>query len=609
MKRLFFVSIIIMMFILAFSSCKKNKPLIVTPVADESTSEAESDSIQATEDNETVTEEISSESSSASETAETQTEPVSASTTIKETSTTKPTTTKIIQHSVTLSADGIDGYPKTYKVTQNSTINLPAPAKTGYTFDGWYTSKDGGNKFTSSTKINEDTLLYAHWKANVYTVTLINEGSVYDTISAEYGSSVSLPTPSSRAYNFNGWYTSDGEIFTSSTRISKDITLYSKWTLKEFTVSFNSNGGDQSYSSVTVSYGSTINLPTPTRTGYNFVGWFDSNSSGSQYTSSTPITSSITLYARWDAKTYTVYFDSCGGTPSYKPLTIKYGGTVNLPSPTKEGYDLAGWYTSASGGTKYTSSTKITGDVTLYAVWNKKTYTIIFDSNGGTSINSQKVEYGTTFNLPTPKKSGYTFDGWYTSPNGGTKYASSVKITSSTTFYAHWTANPESNWVDTIPSGASKTQTRIVYRYKTRSTEPVYTTKTQYQYAYYACNKCGTRWYGPCYHSELGSSCSGYITGPYTAWFDFAPLTTVNWRTRTADGSVYSFNDGGGDYFYTTNSHTALYQYMKTQPVKVQTGTKYTDWSEWSVWSTSNPGSETDLRKVEKKTQYKYRYD
>ncbi|MCD7787309.1 MAG: InlB B-repeat-containing protein, partial [Firmicutes bacterium] len=143
--------------------------------------------------------------------------------------------------------------------------------------------------------------------------------------------------------------------------------------------------------------------------------------------------------------TYTVTFNSNGGS-SVSSQTVKSGSTATEPtSPTRSGYTFDGWYTSSSGGSKYSFSTAVTSDLTLYAHWTANTvvtYTVTFNSNGGSSVSSQTVNSGSTATQPTsPTRSGYTFDGWYTSSSGGSKYSFSTAVTSNLTLYAHWTAS------------------------------------------------------------------------------------------------------------------------------------------------------------------------
>lgn len=144
---------------------------------------------------------------------------------------------------------------------------------------------------------------------------------------------------------------------------------------ESYTVTFNANGGSVGTSNKSVIYGSTYGtLPTPTRTGYTFEGWYISNSGGSQVTSSTIVNTSAnhTLYARWTVKNYTVTFNANGGSCSASSKRVTYGSTYGtLPTPTWAGYTFAGWYTASSGGSLVTSSTavNIIRNQTLYAHW------------------------------------------------------------------------------------------------------------------------------------------------------------------------------------------------------------------------------------------------
>lgn len=103
-----------------------------------------------------------------------------------------------------------------------------------------------------------------------------------------------------------------------------------------------------------------------------------------------------------------------------------------------DGFDFAGWYDAAKDGEEVTANTKVVSDMTLYAHWKEKSFTIKFDSQGGSAVESKKVsEKDTVSNLPTPTRSGYKFDGWYT--KNGTK-VTEVKGDKDITLYAHWTA-------------------------------------------------------------------------------------------------------------------------------------------------------------------------
>lgn len=166
------------------------------------------------------------------------------------------------------------------------------------------------------------------------------------------------------------------------------------------------------------------------------------------------------------AATFTVTFDKNGGNdPSSASKTVTYGSTYGtLATCTRTGYTFAGWYTAASGGTQVTSGTtvSITADQTLYAHWTANTYTVTFNTNGGTTPTASKsVTYASTYGtLPTPTRSGYAFLGWYTAASGGTQVTSSttVSITANQTLYAHWKVLAILRVVD---SGGLKTSTEI----------------------------------------------------------------------------------------------------------------------------------------------------
>jgi len=356
----------------------------------------------------------------------------------------------------------------------------PTPHRTGYGFDGWFTNAPGseekGEKIDGDSIVKRvyDHTLYAYWTAQKYWVSFnMNDGeegnippeSIEVTYDSTYGT---LPTPTRDGYTFNGWYTSAS----GGTQVTEDTivktayhhTLYAHWTANTYTVTFDANGGSVSLENKPVTYHGTYGtLPTPTRDGYTFNGWYTSASGGTKVESSTTVTtaSNHTLYAQWTVNSYTVTFNANGGgTPSPTSKPVTYGSTYGtLATVSRTGYTFAGWYTAASGGTKVESSTTvgITSNQTLYAQWTAISCTVTFDANGGScSTASKSVTYGSTYGtLPTPTNGYYTFEGWYTAASGGTRVTSSRSVTTSSdhTLYAHWTnvtalsVSPKSVWI------------------------------------------------------------------------------------------------------------------------------------------------------------------
>lgn len=254
------------------------------------------------------------------------------------------------------------------------------------------------------------------------------------------------------------------------------ITIFVSTGKKDITVSYNANGGTVSRSSDTRhandSYG---DVPTPTRTGYTFNGWYTEQNGGSAVTSSTKvtITSNHTIHAHWTANSYQVKFDANGGNVSKTNVNVIYGSPYgNMPVPTRTGYTFNGWYTAASGGTKVDSNTKvsITANQTLYAQWTLAKFTLTFNANGGSvSESSRQVYYNSEYGqLPTPRMDYNNFIGWFTAAEGGTQVTSSTKMGgAAVTVYAHWQLKPLSDWTlaiaSNVPSGANIEEQKWIY--------------------------------------------------------------------------------------------------------------------------------------------------
>ena len=176
-------------------------------------------------------------------------------------------------------------------------------------------------------------------------------------------------------------------------------------TINTYTVSFNSNGGS-AVNSQNINYNSTATQPaTPTKTGYTFAGWHSDAGLTNAFSFTTAITADITLYAKWTINTYTVSFNSNGGS-AVNSQNINYNSTATQPAtPTKTGYTFAGWYSDARLTNAFSFTTAITADITLYAKWTINTYTVSFNSNGGSAVNSQSINYNSTATQPaTPTK-------------------------------------------------------------------------------------------------------------------------------------------------------------------------------------------------------------
>ena len=148
-------------------------------------------------------------------------------------------------------------------------------------------------------------------------------------------------------------------------------------------------------------------------------------------------------YSYVEPTKFTVTFNASGGTVSPTTRSVASGATVGtLPTPTQTGYDFKGWWTAKSGGTQVTASTKVTANVTYYAHWQAKAFTVSFNpTNGSVNPKSKTVQYNRPYGaLPVATQTGYNFLGWFTERSGGTQVTDTTKMTRTAdhTLFAHW---------------------------------------------------------------------------------------------------------------------------------------------------------------------------
>lgn len=167
--------------------------------------------------------------------------------------------------------------------------------------------------------------------------------------------------------------------------------------------------GDSEYAKQVLPSGTLATRPdAPAATpGYTFDGWNKADGTAWDYASD-KVTDNITLYAKWAANTYTITFDTAGGS-EIAPITQDYGTAITVPAdPTREGYTFKGW-------DKEIPETMPTENITVKAQWEINQYTIAFDTAGGSEIAPITQDYGTAITSPAdPTRDGYTFIGWDT---------------------------------------------------------------------------------------------------------------------------------------------------------------------------------------------------
>ena len=347
---------------------------------------------------------------------------------------------------------------------------------------------------------------------------------------------------------------------TALSAVTKTFTTQAPAT---YTVTYNYNSatGGNSTATTTWTTGDTaITLPTPTRTGYDFAGWYTeaglTNATGLTYSP----TSNITLYARF---TSTVVYDSQGGS-SVPSVVVNAGSLTTLNSAlTKPGYNFSGWYTDTNYTTRVPSAgydyTPL-GNVTIYAKWTAKTLSVTYSVNGGSAVTGTTTTTGGTVSEPTATtKAGYTFAGWYTD-SGLTTAVTSWPYTHGQTanfsLYAAWTANTltinyQSNGGSAISNGTTLTGGTI-------SAAPTDPTRTGYTFA---------GWF-----SNAGLSAA--VSWPYTHGQTANFTLYAKW---TANTLVVTYDSNGGSSV--TDGSTTTGGTISSAPTDpTRTGYNFSGW-------------------------------
>lgn len=328
----------------------------------------------------------------------------------------------------TVTFDYNDGTTSAKNVTveKNSKVSKPSdPTRTGYTFKGWFTTKDGTTAFDFDKKIDGNTTAYAQWTINKYTVKFETDGgSAITSQTVEYGKTITETTPTKSGFVFSGWYTDQDCTKTFNGTVTNDVTLYAKWVAEptKYTVTYHYNNNIDDKTD-TVNEGATVAEPTekPEKANHTFVGWFTDEDCNNAATFPMTISANTDLYAKWEENekvTITLNLNYEGSTPIVKN-PYKSSDPVALDTPSRDGYKFDGWFDAPTGGNPVTTLTA-EADKTLYAHWTQQ-FTVTLNPNEGTLPSEVTSPLTVDANSPlniTPTRTGYKFLGWF---NGETE--------------------------------------------------------------------------------------------------------------------------------------------------------------------------------------------
>ena len=356
-------------------------------------------------------------------------------------------------YTVTMDTAGGDPIRPIQYTVESEAFQLPTPVRTGYIFLGWT-----GEGITEPQKTMEipqgstgDRTYTANWQVIEYTIITLLEGGNAGSSQVYFYTveqTVTLPTPTRTGYTFLGW---TGEGITTpqpNVTIPKgstgDKTYIENWELTEYNITMDLNGGSGETTLLYTVIDDEFALPTPTRNGYEFVGWTGEGITTPQTSVIIPkgSTGNKAYTANWQGIEYTITLDTNGG-PVVSPIKYTVEDLFTLPYILRPGYEFAGWTLDGSGMLPFTPLIiypGTTGDLHYKAEWRLAEYTITMDLDGGSG--QEKVVYTITdedFELPTPTRNGYEFVGWtgerITTPQ------TSVRIPKGSTGNKAYTAN------------------------------------------------------------------------------------------------------------------------------------------------------------------------
>lgn len=330
---------------------------------------------------------------------------------------------------LTFTPDSFDGYTFAgYRTTAESQMNV------GSLTDGQADSVTDGVCTIEHANGNETVSFY--YIRTEYTIYFdANSGDYISPMVYNIDSAETLPAATRSGYSFGGWQPvestgawSAGTTYDAGTSLSGksgDVTLRALWIGNSYTITFDTNGGN-AVEPMEYTTTDTSTLPSATRAAYTFNGWIAGSTTGNWQTGVLYVAGSsvegmvgnVTMTAEWAPIEYRITFNTSGGS-AYPAKNYTIESTDTLGTPTKGGYAFQGWTVTTSAGNwaagTYDASQSLTGkygNVSMTAQWTETQYTITFNSQGGSAVDSITYSLDTQIQLPEPEREAYMFNGW-----------------------------------------------------------------------------------------------------------------------------------------------------------------------------------------------------
>lgn len=355
---------------------------------------------------------------------------------------------------------------------------------------------------------------------------------------------------------YTSWSDWQSAASSANNREVESITLY-QYQPKTYSVSYRSVAGTGLPSAQTKIHGEGLHLSEqkPQRDGYAFVGWATSADGGVAYKAGQQYTGNndLTLYAVWEADTYTVSYDANGGTGAPPAQTKKHDSSLRISAqvPTKIDCVFLGWSTTPNGNVAFApdSVCNLNQNVTLYALWQeevKAVYYIIYNANGGVDAPAMQTKYENEdikISMSAPTRKGYEFVGWAVGSNDTVVYTSGDTCKENKTLYLYavwkaenYTVSYNANGGSGAPQGQTATYGEPV---RTSAIEP---TKENYRFVGWSESRNASR--------------AEYLAGDSLIVAANTVLYAV-WAEPTAQAEALPFEDVPNDAWYREDLESA----------------------------------------------------
>ena len=311
-----------------------------------------------------------------------------------------------------------------------------------YAFDPEKLNSETFLPFAFFIDCNQKISLVAKWVPKTFNVTF-NFGFNFspETIQKKFGETFSedeIPKKTKDGYEFDGWFTDTARTqkYTFETMPANDLSLYAKWNKKSFTINFFVD--DEPYSEQSFLFETTLTLPSPTKDGFEFSGWFEDNELSNPFNLRLMPSKNLSLYGKFTKIKYRITLHYYDGNENFK--YVEHGDLLETPNrPTRAGFYFIGWFTDINFQNQYNFSDPVTRNFTIYARWGNEQFTVTLIFNNFDNPQMLQFYFGDDLLIPQPNPyKNHKFAGWFLDEELLTELNFKTMPAQNITLYAKW---------------------------------------------------------------------------------------------------------------------------------------------------------------------------